>query len=588
LTGTLHNPEGVLSGTPSYLLVTEAAGLGMVAAALEETTLVGLDLETTGLDPRRNRVRLLSLNLDTTDGKRFSYLVDCFQVDPSPLWEALTGKILMGHNLAFDLAFLGRMGFEPGAVRDTMLLSQLVYAGRHVTHKLQDCVRREFGRTLDKEAQKSDWSGTLTPEQLAYAALDVDVLPSLFRALDAKVKAAGLEAVADIEHRALPALVWLARSGVAFDVATWQGLAADAAEEVLRLVKGLDAIAPRPDQPGMFAGFGWNWDSPRQVTQVFAALGIVLESTDDDHLAKVNDPLAALLRKYRQARKRCTTYGTGWLQHVADDGRVYAEWRQIGAASGRMSCSSPNLQQMPRGQCRRCFQAPPGRLLVKADYSQIELRIAAKISGDAAMLQAYQSGQDLHTLTAQNLLGSEKVTKEDRQIAKSANFGLLYGMGAERYQAYAQSNYGVELTLDQAADLRRSFFRAYPGLTRWHRSVPNKLIDTRTLIGRRRLAVERFTEKLNTPVQGTGADGLKLALALLWERREQAPGAFPVLVVHDEIVVECDEAHAEAAAMWLKAAMVDAMAEWLEPVPIEVEASIARTWGIQGEENTCK
>src|SRR5262249_1433345 len=114
LSGTPHSPEGVLSGTSSCLMVTDAAGLGMVANALEATTRVGLDLETTGLDPRRDRVRLLSLNLDTTDGERFSYLVDCFQVDPSPLWEALTGKILIGHNLAFDLAFLAKLDIEPG------------------------------------------------------------------------------------------------------------------------------------------------------------------------------------------------------------------------------------------------------------------------------------------------------------------------------------------------------------------------------------------------------------------------------------------------------------------------------------------
>src|SRR5208337_5365641 len=112
-------------------------------------------------------------------------------------------------------------------------------------------------------------------------------------------------------------------------------------------------------------------------------------------------PIADKVRNHREARKRCSTYGKDWLKHVTSDGRVYANWRQIGAASGRMSCSSPNLQQLPRGEYRRCFVAPPGRVLVKADYSQIELRIAAKISEDAAMLRAYRDGADLHTLTAQ-------------------------------------------------------------------------------------------------------------------------------------------------------------------------------------------
>ena len=109
---------------------------------------------------------------------------------------------------------------------------------------------------------------------------------------------------------------------------------------------------------------------------------------------------------------------------------------------------------------------------------------------------------------------------------------------------YARANYGIAMTEDQASVHRNTFFRTYPGLRAWHRSIGENPIDTRTLGGRRRLGVTRFTEKLNTPVQGTGADGLKRALAHLWERRADCPDAFPVLFVHDEIVVECDEAHA--------------------------------------------
>jgi DNA polymerase-1 len=400
----------------------------------------------------------------------------------------------------------------------------------------------------------------------------------LYQALDAKIREERLERVADIEHRCLPAVVWLAGSGITFSSETWRTLAAGAEADAVRLAEELGAQAPQPAQLEMF-GSGWNWDSPVQVKEMFGALGIDLESTGDEALAKVDHPLAGLLRQYRDARKRCTTYGTNWLKHVAADGRVYASWRQIGAASGRMSCSAPNLQQLPRGQYRRCFQAPPGRVLVKADYSQIELRIAAKVSGDRAMLQAYRDGLDLHVLTARSLLGKETVTKEDRQIAKSANFGLLYGMGAKGYQAYAKSNYSVELTLEQATAYRAAFFQAYPGLAKWHRSMADGSVATRTLIGRRRLAVERFTEKLNAPVQGTGADGLKLALALLWERRDRVPGAFPVLAVHDEIVMECDQEQAEAVSTWLKGAMVEAMADWLDPVPVDVEVKVARTWG---------
>jgi DNA polymerase-1 len=216
---------------------------------------------------------------------------------------------------------------------------------------------------------------------------------------------------------------------------------------------------------------------------------------------------------------------------------------------------------------------------VKADYSQIELRIAAKITTDTAMLAAYLDGLDLHTLTAQRVLGLTEVTPEQRQLAKAVNFGLLYGMGARGFRLYAKGQYGLDLTEEQAGRYREAFFQAYPRLKRWHRSTPNNPIATRTLAGRRRLDVKRFTEKLNTPVQGTGADGLKAGLALLWERREQIPGAFPVLVVHDEIVIECDDDQAEAAGDWLKAAMIDGMEPLIAPVSVGVDVKVGRTWG---------
>jgi DNA polymerase-1 len=219
---------------------------------------------------------------------------------------------------------------------------------------------------------------------------------------------------------------------------------------------------------------------------------------------------------------------------------------------------------------------------VKADYSQIELRIAAKVSGDQALLAAYRRGDDLHTITARNVLGVPEVAKQDRQLAKALNFGLLYGMGAKGFRQYAKAQYGLTLTEAEASRYRDAFFSSYPGLAAWHRRVrARKAAETRTVAGRRRLLNEKTpdTHRLNTPVQGTGADGLKLALALLWERRGQAEGAFPVLAVHDEIVVECDEAQAETAAGWLREAMTDAMAPLIDPVPVEVEVKVARAWG---------
>src|SRR5829696_6905600 len=177
-----------------------------------------------------------------------------------------------------------------------------------------------------------------------------------------------------------------------------------------------------------------------------------------------------------------------------------------------MACDHPNLQNIPRsGPLRSFIRALEGRLFVIADYSQIELRIAAKISGDTEMLSAYAEGRDLHTPTAQNLTGREEVTKDDRKLAKAVNFGLLYGMGVKGLQAYALRSYGVEMSLEEALLYRRRFFQTYSGLKSWHdnerRSWRRGDSETRTLTGRRRRDVQKLTDRLNAPVQGTAADG---------------------------------------------------------------------------------
>jgi DNA polymerase-1 len=560
---------------PPLWPVTDANMLGAALFAVDESERIGLDCETTGLDPRRGRVRLLSLATE-----RGTYLVDCFAVDPRALWDVLADKTVIAHNAAFDLAFLAGVGFVPGIVHDTMILSQLVYAGQYVSHKLTDCCERELGRGLDKTEQRSDWSGNLSPAQMAYAAADADVLLPLYRALDAKIEAAGLERASAIEHRCLPALVWLTRTGVPFDVDAWRRLAADADAEAHRLAAELDAVAPPAEQPGMFGS--WAWDSPTRVKAALAAGGVAIEATDDDTLAGIGHPLARLIRQYREAKKRSTTYGRDWLKHVDDDGRVRSDWRQLGAKTGRMASGSPNLQNVPHArEYRRCFRAPTGRVLVKADFSQIELRLAAKIANEERMIDAFRRGEDLHMLTARQILGKDDVSKDQRKIAKPVNFGLIYGLSAKSLRTKVKSEAGVDLTPVQAKQYRAAFFRAWPGIDAWHaRLRRQRTTETRTLAGRRCLidADTWYGARANYAVQGSGGDGIKLALALLWERRGEVPGAFPVAVIHDELLIEADADRAEAAATWVRQAMLDAMRPMLDPVPVEVEVHTAPAW----------
>lgn len=566
------------SGVSSTTCVVRRHGqLAEVAAAVRDSAAVGLDVETTGLDPRADRVRLVALA--TAAG---TFLIDAFAVDPSPLWGPLAGAEVVGHNLLFDLRFLARLGFTPGRCHCTMLASQVLEAGDPAArHALEDAAARHLGLAVDKAEQLADWAGEITPEMARYAALDAELPLRLREAMAPKLAAAKLRATAALEDRCLPAMAWASNAGVGFDRAAWLALARDAGEDAVRLRRELDALCP--GREGLFGNEGRNWDSPRQVAAAFGSLGVTLESTADEALALADHPAAAKLREYRGAAKRASAYGEAWLEYAAPDGRVYAGWRQNSTAAGRMSCASPNLQQLPRGDAyRRCFAAPAGRTLVKADYSQIELRLAAKIAGEPTMLAAYRRGDDLHALTARAILGKADVTKADRQLAKALNFGLLYGMGPKSLRVYAATSYGVTLTEARAKEYRDAFFAAYPGLRRWHARQgggDKAPVATRTVLGRRRSGVTSYTRRLNSPVQGSGADGLKAALALLWERRSECPTAVPVLVVHDEIVVEVDDGEAEAATAWLVLAMTDGMRPFADPVPVAVEASVQRTWG---------
>jgi DNA polymerase-1 len=592
--------------------VTDPAGLAAVVAAVGSSGgAVGLDCETTGLDPRSAEVRLLQVAAPAG-----TFVIDLSfrhsQVRPShlgPLFAALAGAEVVGHNLQFDLRFLAPLGFAPGRCFDTMLASQVLHAGGRTAaggrlrHTLEAAAERELGRTPDKAHQKADWCKPLTPGMLAYAAADAAVLPLLAEALKVKLAAAGLTDTAALEMRALPGVAWA--GPVVVDAPAWTAAALAAEGEKDRLAGEMDALVPNP------AGLtgGWGWTRRADVLAAFAAAGVGLPDTKDETLAGVDHPLGVLFRAWRAADTRVKGFGRRWLAKNARGGRVLPSWQQIGSDetavdTGRMSCSGPNLQQLPNDPVYRlCFAARPGHVLVKADYSQVELRIAARVADERLMLDAYRDGRDLHTLTAARMLGKAEadVTKADRQLAKAANFGLLYGMGRRKLAAYALAGFGVRLSEAEAGRHRRAFLAAYPALRRWQERVggrveesfrkdPGSVIESRTLGGRRRLipvavrpparpAYPNRTAALNFPVQGTGADGLKAAIGLLWERRAECPAAVPVIFCHDEIVIEAPAADATAAAAWLKRAMVDGMAPLIAPVPVEVDVSVGPTWG---------
>lgn len=581
-----------------YLYVTSPEQLPVVEAAVGEASWVALDTETVEQEPmswRTAEVRLLQLALLGSDGLLSAFILDarCLgQAALATVLSLLSRKELLVHNGEFDLPRLVKLGMPlpTGPIQDSLIHSRLLTAGTKWSNALDAVVKRHLGIELDKSFQTSAWGAAeLTAEQLSYAARDVLLLPAVDEKLQLALAAANLGEVAAIERRCAPAWQWLTVSGLPVERGKWEVLAEKSAADRVRLAEELAAAAPA--RPGRFGGLEqWNFSSNQQVLEILHLLGFTgVTATRDETLATLDHPWVKSLRDYRSAQWLDGTYGADFLRFVDPvTGRIYATWRQMGNEAGRTSCKEPNLQQIPRDKAyRQAFVAPPGRVLVKADYSAAHLRIVAALAPEPRMVEAFQNGLDLHKLTAASLLGKKVEDIPDkgpgRQLAKAVNFGLLYGMGPQTLQATAEVDYGVTLTLAEARRYRAKFFEAYPGIRAWHErtaAARASQAETRTLANRRRLLDHKtpLQHRLNSPVLGTEGDGAKLALALLWERRADCPSAIPVAFVHDEIVVECDVRDREAAACWLRRAMEDGLAPLIAPVPVVVEVQWGATW----------
>ncbi|HQC15786.1 DNA polymerase, partial [Mesotoga prima] len=328
-----------------------------------------------------------------------------------------------------------------------------------------------------------------------------------------------------------------------------------------------------------------NLNSPKQLLKALKKLGIKTEKTDASTLKSLEKkhPEASLLLHYRKASKAVSIFTKKLPDFICPlTGRVHSSYRQIGAATGRFSCSNPNLQQIPNEtRFRDCFVPAPGMKFVIADYSQIELRVAAAISRDPIMLEAYRTGEDLHRQTAAILTGKNPsdIDKKERQLAKAVNFGLLFAMGARGLSDYAENNYGVKMSVKEAKEFKEKFFAQYTGLRDWHKMTNNgNQYEARTLKGRRRLweSGSKITGRLNMPVQGTAADIMKIALGRL-PNALKGTGAKLVAIIHDEIILEVPEQRAEEAKRTLVKVMESAGDGFID-VPLVAEAAIADSW----------
>jgi DNA polymerase I-like protein with 3'-5' exonuclease and polymerase domains len=586
-----------------YELIENTAALRGAVAALFNQHVIGLDTETTELDPYLGRLRLIQLatpeKVYIIDFNRFAdeEIKGLDALARLPQLLAAPRPIKIAHNAKFDAKFIKHnLGVDLGGLFDTLLASQLVSAGDiEERHGLNAIAERYLNEAVDKSERLSNWEFELSEAQLQYAARDAAVLLPLRDKLIERIKSLDLVRCAQLEFECVMPVVDLELAGFYMNKTRWMEQLAIVSERRAELANELqEMLGEGVAQASLFGPprANINLDSQHQVTDALNRLGIPLpDSTRNWKLQPLaaQYPVVAKLLEYRTMQKALTSYGENMIEFInPKTGRLHADFRQIGAPTGRFACTNPNIQQVPHAtEYRRCFMGhPDNRRLVIADYSQIELRILAEFSGDQAFIDAFNSGADLHKVTAGQVFNVEpdQVSREQRDFAKRLNFGVVYGIGAQRFSMMT----GLGVT--EAEDVLRRYFATYRGLDAYLRESANRAVSekqARTGSGRlvrfnfdpadrQQVSMTQRNGK-NAPIQGTSADILKRALRLLNDELRNTSAEI-VNIIHDEIVVEVDEGESQDVARKVEQLMCAAGEEYLQTVPVKVEAQIACEW----------
>jgi DNA polymerase I-like protein with 3'-5' exonuclease and polymerase domains len=588
----------------NYELIRTADELRNAIETIEKQLVVGLDTETTDLDPYTSRLRLIQLatpdRVYIVDFDRFSDGDTRGSDALAPLRRLLAAPrpIKIAHNAKFDAKFIKyNLGVDLGGLFDTLLASQLVGAGDiEERHGLETVAGRYLNELVDKTERLSNWDLELTTAQLEYAARDAAVLLPLREKLIERLKSESLVRCAQLEFECVMPVVDIELAGFFMHKDRWLEQLGIVEKRRAELAEQLqEVLAEESSQGSLFGGpqrEDINLDSQQQLTKALNRLGIpVPESTRNWKLQPLaaQYPVIATLLEYRTVQKALTSYGTNMIEMINPvTKRLHADFRQIGAPTGRFACTNPNIQQVPHAvEYRRCFSGyPEERKLIIADYSQIELRILAEFSGDRGFIDAFNSGADLHRVTASQVFNAslDQVTKEQRDFAKRLNFGVVYGIGAQRFALM------TGLSVSEAENVLRRYFTTYRELDTYLRDAANRAVAERQArTGSGRLVRFRYDENdrqqismtqrngKNTPIQGTSADILKRALRLL---KDELAGtnAQIVNIIHDEIVVEADADEAQDVAAKVERIMCAAGQEYLKTVPVKVETEIADEW----------
>jgi len=604
----LHPPTSNISNTPhQYHLINTVEKRAELITLLLESSSFCFDTETTGLDP--NESELVGLSFSMKPGEAFyvpiseNYHEACTILSEfkPPLEDEKKGKT--GQNLKFDISILRWYDVEvKGPLFDTMLAHYLLQPDlRHNMDFLAETYLHYTPVSIEKLIGKKG-SGQLSMRTVdieticEYACEDADITLRLREVFEPMLVESGvMDLFGEIEIPLVPVLASMEAEGVRIDPGFLQEYAFQLEQEIRQVEKEIFSAS----------GKTFNVASPRQLGEVlFDHLKIIENpkqtrtkqySTSEDVLTKLvnKHPVVQMILDYRSLTKLKSTYVDVLPTLISQrDGRVHTSFNQTVAATGRLSSNNPNLQNIPirteRGrEIRKAFIPRNDRyILLSADYSQIELRIIASLSGDPSMINDFRQGLDIHTATAAKVYGisPDLVTKEMRRHAKTVNFGIIYGISA----------FGLSERLNiprkEAASIIEQYFKQYPGIKAYMdetiRSAREKGY-VETLMKRRRYlrdihsqnsAVRGFAERnaINAPIQGSAADMIKIAMIRIHQEfQKQAFKSRMILQVHDELVFDVHQDELEMVKPIIETGMKNAIAL---QVPVEVEMNTGKNW----------
>ncbi|TDK30630.1 DNA polymerase I [Luteimonas terrae] len=604
--------DPALAGPGEYETVMTQATLDDWIAKLQAADEFAFDTETDALDAMRSNLVGISLSVESGRAAYIPLAHDYpgapAQLDRALVLDALRplladpAKRKLGQHGKYDIHVLRRHGVEVQGYADDTLLESFVLDAGIARHDMDALAKRHLGidtitfeQVAGKGAKQISFAQVAIDDATKYAAEDADITLRLHRVLKPRVEAdAGLSRVyGEIEMPLVPVLARIEANGVRVDVEELRRQSADLSRRMLAAQQKATELAGRT----------FNLDSPKQLgALLFDELKLPAAvktpkgqpSTNEEALEAIADQheLPRVILEYRGLTKLRSTYTDKLPEMInADTGRVHTSYHQAGAATGRLSSSDPNLQNIPirtddGRRIRRAFVAPEGRRLVACDYSQIELRIMAHLSEDPGLVRAFESGTDVHRATAAEVFGRtlDEVTQNERRAAKAINFGLMYGMSA----------FGLARNLGigrgEAQDYIALYFSRYPGVRDFMERTRQQARErgyVETVFGRRltldfiqkgnasqRAGAERAA--INAPMQGTAADIIKRAMVSIdgWIAGH-ADRAKMILQVHDELVFEADTGFVDTLLEEVVQRMIGA-AELR--VPLVVDSGVGVNW----------